>query len=57
MCFAKMRTKLKRGIADLALNNLLAIPHRELEHHQIAIIPNSLGSRQGHEPGSFPIAR
>src|SRR6478609_7231843 len=47
----------KRGIADLALHNLLAIPHRELEHHQIGIIPYSLASRQRHEPGSFPLAR
>jgi hypothetical protein len=42
----------KRGMADLALHNLLAIPHRELERHQIGIIPNSLTSRQRHEPGS-----
>jgi hypothetical protein len=41
----------KRGIADLALHDLLSISHRELEDHQIGIIPNSLGSRQGHEPG------
>jgi hypothetical protein len=34
-----------------------AIPHGELEHHQIGIIPNGLGSRQRHKPGSFPIAR
>jgi hypothetical protein len=47
----------KRGMADLALHNLLAIPHRELERHQIGIIPNSLTSRQRHEPGSFPMAR
>src|SRR6476659_4081063 len=47
----------KRGIADLALHNLLAIPHRELEHHQIGIIPNGLASRQRHESDSFPIAR
>jgi hypothetical protein len=47
----------KRGIADLALHNLLAIPHRELEHHQIGIVPNSLTSRQRHKPGSFPMAR
>ena len=47
----------KRGIADLALHNLLAIPHREFEHHQIGIIPKGLTSRQRHEPGSFPMAR
>jgi hypothetical protein len=47
----------KRGVADLALHNLLAIPHRELEHHQVGIIPNGLASRQRHEPGSLPIAR
>jgi hypothetical protein len=48
----------KRGIADLALHNLLAIPHRELERHQVGIIPNGLGSRQRHEPGSFsPLKR
>jgi hypothetical protein len=47
----------KRGIADLALHNLLAIPHRELERHQAGIIPNGLASRQRHEPGSFPIVR
>jgi hypothetical protein len=43
----------KRGMADLALHNLLAVPHRELEHHQIGIIPNGLASRQRHGPGSF----
>ena len=43
----------KRGMADLALHNMLAIPHRELERHQIGIIPNSLTSRQRYEPGSF----
>jgi len=43
----------KRGPADLALHNLLAIPHREFEHHQIGIIPNGLASRQRHGPGSF----
>jgi hypothetical protein len=47
----------KRGIADLALHNLLAIPHRKLECHQIGIIPNGLASRQRHEPGSFPMAQ
>src|SRR5437773_11407539 len=47
----------KRGIADLALHNLFAIVHRELEHHQIGIIPNDLTSRQRHEPGSFSLAR
>jgi hypothetical protein len=46
----------KRGFADLALHSLLAIPHRELEHHQIGIIPNGLSTRQRHEPGSFPMA-
>jgi hypothetical protein len=45
---------IKRGIADLALHNLLS--HRELEHHQIGIISKSLTSRQQHEPGSFPMA-
>jgi len=43
----------KRGIADLALHNLLAVPHRELEHHQIGIIPNGLTSRQRHNPVPF----
>jgi hypothetical protein len=47
----------KRGNANLALHNLLPIPHRELERHQVGIIPNSLTSRQRHEPGSFPGAR
>src|SRR6476660_1092126 len=47
----------KRGFADLARHNLLAIPHRELEHHQIGIIPNGLFTRQRHEPGYFPMAR
>ena len=41
-------------MADLALHNLLTIPHRVLEHHQIAIIPDNLTSRQRREPGSFP---
>jgi hypothetical protein len=36
---------------------LLAIPHRELERHQVGIIPNGLASRQRHEPGSFPAVR
>ena len=40
----------KRSIADLALHDLLAIPHRELERHQIGVMPNSLASRQRHEP-------
>jgi hypothetical protein len=35
----------KRGIADLALHSLIAIPHRELKHHQVGIIPNNLASR------------
>jgi hypothetical protein len=47
----------KCGMADLALHNLLTIPHRVLEHHQIGIIPDNLTSRQRHEPGSFPMAR
>ena len=47
----------KRSIADLALHNLLAIPHRELERHQIGVVPNSLASRQRHEAGPFPMTR
>ena len=31
---------IKCGPADLALHNLLAIPHRELERHQVGIISN-----------------
>jgi hypothetical protein len=45
----------KRGMADLALHNLLAISHRKFEHHRIVIIANGLASRQRHEPGSFPV--
>jgi hypothetical protein len=41
------------GPADLALHNLLAILHRETERHQVSIIPNSLTSRQRHEPPSL----
>src|SRR6185436_7584116 len=44
----------KCGPADLALHNLLAILHREPERHQVSIIPNSLTSRQRHEPASSP---
>ena len=44
----------KCGPADLALHDLLAILHREPERHQVSIIPNSLTSRQRHEPASFP---
>src|SRR3954467_6427195 len=44
----------KCGPADLALHNLLAISHRELERHQVSIIPNSLTSLQRHGPASFP---
>jgi hypothetical protein len=47
----------KRGPADLASHNLLAIPHRELERHQLGIVPNGLATRQRHEPGSFPAVR
>jgi len=43
----------KRSIADLALHNLVAIPHGELERHQIGIIPNNLTSRQRHNPVPF----
>ena len=45
----------KRGNANLALHNLLPIPHRELERHRDGIIPNGLSSRQRHEPVSFPM--
>src|SRR3954454_9712927 len=41
----------KRGSANLALHNLLSIPHRKLERHQVGIIPNGLSCRQRHEPG------
>src|SRR3954453_23949854 len=40
----------KRGSANLALHNLLSIPHRK---HQVGIIPNGLSSPQWHEPGPF----
>src|SRR6188474_3759154 len=43
-------------MADLALHNALAIPHRELESHQLGIIADSVASRQRHERGSFPVA-
>jgi hypothetical protein len=33
-------------MADLTLHDALAIPHRELEGHQLGIIANSLASRQ-----------
>ena len=45
----------KRGNANLALHNLLPIPHRELERHRVGIIPNGLSSRQRHEPASLPM--
>jgi len=44
---------IKRGIADLAFYNLLAIPHRELERYQLGVIPNGLASRQRHDPIPF----
>jgi hypothetical protein len=44
----------KRGNANLALHNLLSIPHREPECHQVGIIPNGLSSRQRHEPAFSP---
>ena len=44
----------KRGNANLALHNLLPIPHREPECHQVGIIPNGLASRQRHEPAFSP---
>ena len=44
----------KRGSANLALHNLLSIPHRKLERHQVGIIPNGLSCPQRHEPGPFP---
>jgi hypothetical protein len=47
----------KRRDANLALHYLLPIPHRELERHQVGIIPNGLSSRQRHKPACFPIAR
>jgi hypothetical protein len=47
----------KRGNANLALHYLLPIPHRELERHQVGIIPNGLSSRQRHEPASFLMVR
>src|SRR3954451_15087786 len=48
----------KRGSANLALHNLLSIPHRKLERHQVGIIPNGLSSPQRHEPGPlFPTTR
>jgi hypothetical protein len=43
----------KRGIADLALHNLRAIPHRELEHHQIGIIANAVTRVSGINPAPF----
>jgi hypothetical protein len=43
----------QRGPADLALHNMPAIPHRELERHQVGIITNSLTSRQRHETVPF----
>ena len=48
----------KRGSANLALHNLLSIPHRKLERHQVGIIPNGLSCPQRHEPGPlFPTTR
>jgi hypothetical protein len=43
----------KRGPADLAMHNLLAVLHREPERHQAGIIPNNLTSRERHGSGSF----
>jgi hypothetical protein len=43
----------KRGSANLALHNLLPIPHRELEGHQRGIKSNGRSARQRREPDSF----
>jgi len=37
------------------MHNLLPIPHRKPECHQVGIIPNGLTSRQRHEPAFSPI--